>query len=198
MSAKDFTKHARELSGYVTNHQYELGPEGVYFPAAKAMVFGEYTHNVNGEDERTDRNLLTLEGIACLLETSLAGAQAKAGWFLAVYSGNYTPTSAVTAAQFSSSASEIVSPTEGYSESVRPQWRPDAASAGTIENVANKAVFSIVSATSVSIVGAALLSEQIKGATTGVLMSISRFSVAREQFAGDTFNLGYRVRLQAA
>ena len=194
----DFVKHAREIKGYIDNHKYECAPDGVYFPAAKAMVFGEYTHSVNGGDERTDRNLLTLEGIACLLETSLGGAQAKAGWFLALYSGNYTPTSTVTAAQFPSAAGELVSPTEGYSESVRPLWRPDAAAAGLIENVTNKAVFSMVTATSVSIVGAALLSEQIKGATTGVLMSISRFSAAREQFAGDTFNLGYRVRLQAA
>jgi hypothetical protein len=193
----DLQKHAAEFKGYMTANEYEVTSEGIYYPRAKALICGEYVHDVNGEDERVDPNLLPSEAVNHLLDVALRGQPQKALWYLALFSGAYTPTGAVTAATFATTATEITSVTEGYSETVRQTWTPAAASGGVIDNTATKAAFTIATASTVTIRGAALLSDNTKGGATGVLMSISRFSVDRVQYAGDVFNLGYRVRLQA-
>lgn len=64
------------------------------------------------------------------------------------------------------------------------------------DNVADRAAFTIASANEITIRGAALLSDPVKGGTNGVLMSIARFTNARTESSGNVFNLGYRVRLR--
>ena len=65
-----------------------------------------------------------------------------------------------------------------------------------MDNTANRAAFTIATATSVTIRGAALLSDFVKGGTNGVIMSIAKFTQPRTEYAGNIFNLGYRVRLR--
>jgi hypothetical protein len=197
MLDKDLQRHAPEFHAHLAAHRYECTDEGIYFPRAKALAIGEYVHDVNGQDERTDHNLLPTEGLNHLLGVALSGVAPKTAWYLALFSGAYTPVAGVTAATFPSAATEITSATEGYSESTRRVWTPGTVATGQVDNVAVKAAFTIATATSLTIRGAALLSDSVKGATTGVLMSLSRFSADRVQYAGDVFNLGYRVRLQA-
>lgn len=198
MIDSELSKHAGEFKHCIDNHKYECSPEGIFFPGANALIFGEYIHSSNGKDARVDHNLITTEGINHLLNVGLSNDRQQSMWFLAIYKGSYTPVASLTATQFPTVADEIVSPTEGYSEMVRPRWIPDPANAGSIENVTNKATYTIVSNSSISIVGAAVVSEQVKGASTGILLSASRFAFPREQYAGDTFSLGYRVRVQPA
>ena len=195
---KDLTKHAREFQGYLDNGDYEVSAAGIVFPKASALASGVYIHDVNGQDEREDANLLPIEGLNHILAVALDGSTSKLNsFYLALFSGSYTPVNTITAATFTSGATEITSNTEGYSGTTRPVWTGAAPSAGAMDNTASKAAFTIATASSVTIRGAALLSSSVKGGTAGVIISISRFAADRVQYNTDVFNLGYRVRIQS-
>lgn len=195
----DLRKHAREFLNYLSRHRYERTDDGaIYFPQAHAFAAGEYVHSSNGGEEVTDPNLLPTAALNHMLSVTLgAGTQAPA-WYLALFGGAYTPVAGLDAATFASAAAEITSNSEGYTSATRPVWTPAAASAGAIDNVASKAAFTIATATSITIRGAALLSNATKGGTAGTLISATRFSADRVQYAADVFSLGYRVRLTPA
>jgi hypothetical protein len=74
-------------------------------------------------------------------------------------------------------------------------WTPSAPSTNMIDNLANKAAFTIATASSLTVNGAALLSESAKGAVTGKLVSATKFAAARTLYNTDVFNLAYRVQL---
>lgn len=188
-------KHAQEFKGRLDNHDYELSDEGILFPKAGVQIVGEYFVSSPGYEDSIEKNLIPTEGLNHLLMVTLKDTAKLNTFYLALYSGNYVPAAALTAANFASTATEITSPTEGYSESVRQTWTPAAASGGMIDNVASKATFTIETATSVTVRGAALLSSNVKGGTAGVLISAARFSQDRVQYDTDAFTLGYRVRL---
>ncbi len=196
MIDRDLQKHAREFKGYIDNHQYDVTDEGILFPKAGALASGEYFYDSNGADPESTANLLPTQGLNYLLETSLRNGAQQTQWYLAIFSGAYTPVAGVTASTFTSSATEITSASEGYTETTRRPWTSVAASGGVTDNVADRAAFTIASANEVTIRGAALLSDPIKGGTNGVLLSIARFTNARTESSGNVFNLGYRVRLR--
>lgn len=196
MLDKDLTRHAREFSGYIANHNYDLTDEGILFPSAGAVAVGEYFFDTDGERPDTAKNLLTTQAFNYLLEAGLRSGATQPNWYLALFSGAYTPTAALTAADFSATANEITSAVEGYAEATRRPWTSVAVSGGLTDNTAARAAFTIATATSLTIRGAALLSDSVKGGTNGVLMSIARFPNDRVEYAGNVFNLGYRVRLR--
>jgi len=192
MLDKDILKHAREFKGYIDNHNYEVSDEGIEFPRAKVLIQGEYEDAYG-----ITPNLVPTEGLNHILMVALSNTAKLNNFYLALYSGSYTPTSALTAAAFPSTATEIVSGTEGYSNATRPAWTPAAAAAGQIDSYAAKATFNIATASQVTIRGAALLSSAVKGATTGVLISAARFGNDRIEYDGNSYGLGYRVRALA-
>jgi hypothetical protein len=196
----DLQKHAGEFAAALASHEYERTDDarGLYFPKAKAFISGTYIHDVNGEDERVDPNLLPDEGLMYLLTVGLYNGTKLPTWNLALYAANYTPLANLTAASFPATASEITSSTEGYTESTRPVWTPSTPSANSIDNLANKAAFTIATASSLTVQGAALLSEAAKGAVTGKLVSATKFSAARTLYNTDVFNLAYRVQLTSS
>lgn len=196
MIDRDLKKHAREFKGYIDTHQYDVTDEGIFFPKAGALASGEYFYDSNGANPESTANLLPTQGLNYLLETSLRNGAQQTQWYLAIFSGAYTPVAGVTASTFTSSATEITSASEGYTETTRRPWTSVAASGGVTDNVADRAAFTIASANEVTIRGAALLSDPIKGGTNGVLLSIARFTYARTESSGNVFNLGYRVRLR--
>jgi len=177
-------------------HKYEQTDQGLYFPKARVNVIGEYSFDTNGRDPGTSLNLVTVEGFNHMLAVSLGGAAQNPSWYLSLFSGAYTPVPSLTAATYPSAATEIVSATEGYSENLRQVWTQGTPTAGAADNLAAKAAFTIRTATSVTVRGAALSSQSIKGSASGVLLSVARFGVDRVHYDGDIFNLGYRVRLQ--
>lgn len=198
MFDKDLVNHAGEFQRYLNNNQFEVTDSGdVYFAKARATAAGGYLHNVNGGDEQFDPNLLPDEGLLYLL--SLLGAGSKLpNWYLALYAANYTPLAGLTAASFPATASEITSNTEGYTEATRPVWTPTLAATPYIDNLANQASFTIATASSLAVNGAALLSDATKGAITGKLISATKFSATRTLYDTDVFNLAYRVQLTSA
>lgn len=197
MIDKDLQKHAREFKGYLDTHQYDVTDEGIFFPKAGALASGEYFFDTNdGERPGMVKNMLPTQGLNYLLEAGLRNGVQHTQWYLAIFSGAYTPVASVNAATFASAATEITSASEGYTEATRRPWTSAAASGGVSDNVADRAAFTIASANEVVIRGAALLSDPVKGGTNGVLVSIARFANPRTESGGNIFNLGYRVRLR--
>lgn len=195
MSFRASRKRALELRRNLINHHYEQTDAGVYFPKLGALASGEYVHDVNGMDEQVDKNILVNEGLMHLLEVALFNGTKIPTWYLALYSGNYTPVGALTAASFAATTGEIVSLTEGYTQATRRQWQATAPSNNIIDNLTNKAAYTIATASQLNVNGAALLSDQNRGSTQGVLMSASKFNATRVLYNTDVFNLAYRVQL---
>lgn len=193
MIDNDIVRHAREFKREFRNHNYDVSDEGILFPRAKVWISGEYEDNYG-----VTPNLVPTEGLNHLLMVALKDTAKLNTFYLALFSGSYTPVAGVTAATFTSAASELTSDTEGYSESVRQTWSPGTAAAGVIDNYSSKADFTIATASSVTIRGAALLSSSAKGGTTGVLISIARFGADRTEYDGNLYSLGYRVTASAS
>jgi len=187
-------KHMKEIAKFIDNGDYVETDGGLLIHGA-IMGRGRYIHSVNGKDEQVDHNLIPTEGITYILGAALGATSKISTWYLAVFSAAVTPIASWTAVNFPSNASEITSNTEGYSNTTRPAWTPGSVSAGVIGNLSSKAVFTIYCSTSINISGAALLSSNTKGGTSGTLVSASRFGTARTVNSGDAFELGYEVEL---
>ena len=198
MIDRDLLKHRAEFARAIRNNQFEQTDEGVLFPKQHAVAKGVYVHGVNGEDWREDDNLLTVEGLNHMLDVVFHGGSAVATWYFALFGGNVTVLNTWTAANFTSNSTEITSGTEGYTEATRQAFVESAASAGSLNNTASKAAFTIATATSLTVRGAGLLSNSTTGGTTGTLMSASRFSADRTLYDTDVFNLGYTVTLTSS
>ncbi len=196
----ELQKHAGEFTKALAANQYERTGDGrgLYFPKAKAFISGTYVHDVNGCDERVDPNLVPDEGLMYLLSTGLYNGTKIPTWYLSLYAANYTPLPGLTAASYPATANEITSGSEGYTEVTRPTWTPSAPAGNLIDNLANKAAFTIATSGSLTVNGAALVSEATKGAVTGKLASATKFSAARVLYNTDVFNLAYRIQLASS
>lgn len=201
MFGRDLTKHISEFIRYVRNSQYEKSPEGIYFPQAKAVLAGRYTHWVDGykSQARTDHNIIPDEGLNQFLDEVMKSGSHVSTWYCMLHSGTGTPTAALTAANYDATLSEITSGSEGYSEATRVTWTGDAVDTVNTEvvNDASPAAFTIVTASSLDVNGAGLVSVNTKGSTSGVLISAGKFSATRTLANTDVFNLKYKVDLDA-
>lgn len=128
-------------------------------------------------------NLIPTEGLNYMLGTSLTGVAQSSTWYIALFEGNYTPVAGVTAATFPADATECTA----YTEASRVTWTPGAISGGSVSNTASKAVFTM-NATK-TVYGIAQTSVATKSATTGTLISVARFSVAKSVVSTDVLNV---------
>lgn len=194
--SEQILKHRKELARHMANGNFEYTDGGILILGADVLARGVYIHSENGgKNEQIDPNLLPEQGLHQMLDVVFGAAAKPAGWYLAIFSGQINPADGWTAANFAATANEITSATEGYSNATRPQFTPSPAAAKQITNFGNKALFNIVCATSITIEGAALLSNSGKGSTSGALASGTRFAQPRTQYNGDVFELGYGVAL---
>lgn len=186
------TKNANmELAKSLSGESLEINA-----PHSGKVAKGEYFGRVNGgEWVKEGDNIIPIEGLAHLLNVSLGSKAKEAGYYIALFSGSATPAANWTAASFAATANEIVSMTEGYSNPTRPAWTPATATTGSIDNLVTVASVTIATSGTLNVTGAALLSASGKGATTGVLISASKYSTPRTFQNGDTYEIGYRVSL---
>jgi len=198
MIDRELRSHAAEFRRAMDTNKYEVSEQGIYFPAAKVFVQGVYTHDVNGADERVDSNLVVDEGLTHVLDVVLKGGTQITTWYHALYAANYTPLNSLTAASFPATATEITSGTEGYTEATRRTWVGGSISGNAVDNTASKAAFTIATASSLAVNGAAVLSVNTKGSTSGKLLSAVKFSATRTLYDTDVFNLSYRLALTSA
>ena len=161
----------------------------------KIKARGEYFYRVNGGAWVRIGNLITDEGLSHILNVAF-GAEAKPqGYYIAIHNGTATPAANWTGATYAAAASEIVSLTEGHNSATRPQWNPEPANGGVIDNVNTAASFTVTTAGVLTITGCALLTSAQRGGTSGVLISAVQFPNARQLQDGDRFELGYRITL---
>jgi hypothetical protein len=185
----------KELAADLNRETYDVTEQGIYFPRQGVLAQGEYFDRINrGEWSRT-KNRIVLEGLAHILNVALGSTAKPAGYFLALFSGAAAPADNWTAANFAATAAEIVSLTEGYTSPTRPAWTSANTNTGSIDNMAAVATVTIATAAQLNVTGAAMLTNNTRGGTTGALVSATKYAAARVFQNGDTYDIGYRLSL---
>lgn len=156
---------------------------------------GEYFERVNGGAWVKSDNLVTDEGLTHILNTTFGTTPKPQAYYIALYGASATPQANWTAQNFTSTASEIVSMTEGYNSATRPKWTPENTSSNSIDSIKSAAVFNIVTDGTLTVQGAGLLTSANKGSTDGVLVSAIKFNAPRTFQNGDVYEIGYRISL---
>ncbi len=186
----------KELRRSLDQEQYDITEDGLYFPRQGVIAKGKYYDRINdGEWSCTD-NLVVSEGLTHILSVALGSTAKPAGYYLALFGGATAPAANWTAATFPSVAQEITSLTEGYADATRPVWVPGAAANGSIRNPV-AASLTITTATTLSVTGLALLTNNTRGGTSGVLVSATKFASTRSFQNGDVYQIGYELDLSA-
>lgn len=172
--------------------------------AGAAAVLGLALHNVyefvardrHGNIKWVERipNLTTTQGLNDLLTKYFKGSGYTAAFYVGLIddAGFSTLAAADTAAQIG--GTNAWAEATAYSESVRQTLTLGTAAAGSIDNTAAKATFSING--TVSIKGAFVVTSSTKSGTSGVLYGEAAFSTVRALLSGDTLTVG--VTLTAA
>lgn len=186
----------KQIAKDLDANRYEETESGLYFPKQKIYASGMYRVSVNGEDFEYHKNLVTKEGMMHILNVALGSKAKSAGYFLALHSGNTAPAANWTAANYASVASEIVSLSEGYSNATRPAFNTvDTTDQTYIDNYSREAKVTIVASSQITVTGSAVLSNNQRGGTSGVLVSATKYAAAYTLNNGDTFDIGYRIAL---
>lgn len=176
------------------NELFDETEEGIFFPKHGFMLSGEYMDRVNGGEATFTKNLIPKEGLVHVLNVAIGSKAKPAGSYLALFSGAAAPADNWTAANFAATANEIVSLTEGYTNATRPEFIPSSADADKfIDNFNNVARVTIATTSQLNVTGVALLTNNQRGGTTGVLLSATRYPATRVFQNGDVFDIGYRI-----
>jgi hypothetical protein len=130
-------------------------------------------------DTEVVHNIIPTEGINYLLNVGFKGGAQNATWYLGLYSGNYTATSADTMAAFPAAATESVA----YAETARQTFTSGSVAVGSLDNSASVATFTSNAAQ--TIYGGFMSSSSVKAGTSGVLASVVRFGSPKVLGIGD-------------
>lgn len=186
---------ASALLAAVSANDYTNNEDGSITTGQGITAKGEYYDRINGGEWTCTENLIPTEGLAHILNVALGTTPKPASYHLALFSAAAQPAANWTAASFASTASEIVSMTEGYSAATRPTWTPANTATNSIDNMAAVAKVTMKTASSLTVQGAAMLTNSSKGSTAGVLISASKYAAPRVFQDGDTYEIGYRISL---
>lgn len=176
------------------NELFDETEEGIFFPKHGFMLSGEYMDRVNGGEPTFTKNLIPKEALVHVLNVAIGSKAKPAGSYLALFSGAAAPADNWTAANFAATANEIVSLTEGYTNATRPEFIPtNAENDKFIDNFSNVARVTIATTSQLNVTGVALLTNNQRGGTTGVLLSATKYPATRVFQNGDVFDIGYRI-----
>lgn len=183
------------LLAAVSANDYTSNEDGSITTGQGITAKGEYYDRINGGEWTRTENLIPTEGLAHILNVALGTTPKPASYHLALFSAAAQPAANWTAASFASTASEIVSMTEGYSAATRPTWTPANTTTNSIDNMAAVAKVTMKTASTLTVQGAAMLTNSGKGSTAGALISASKYAAPRVFQDGDTYEIGYRISL---
>lgn len=186
---------ASALLAAVNANDYTNNDDGSITTGQGITAKGEYFDRINGGEWTRTENLIPTEGLAHILNVALGTTPKPASYHLALFSAAAQPQANWTATSFASTASEIVSMTEGYSSATRPTWTPANTTTNSIDNMAAVAKVTMKTASSLTVQGAAMLTNSSKGSTAGALISASKYAAPRVFQDGDTYEIGYRISL---
>lgn len=184
---KDIFKHWREFSRAVRNGKIEITPDGIVFPSQGVIMVNTVDTWINGKDHQVDKNIVPTEGLNQVLLATFCNGTIIGSWYVALFSGNVTPGLTLTGATFVSTCTEFTT----YSQSARVLWVPGTPAAGSVDNSASQAVFTI--STGGTLYGAALLEASAKSAVTGKVGAAVRFASSRTVVAADVLNVQYTL-----
>lgn len=185
------------IADELNKNRFDVTESGIIFPTLSVGIEGTYFTRVNGGEWDIQKNLITKEGLIDVLNTYFVqNHPKKAGFYLALFSGNTAPASNWTAANFTAVANEIVSQTEGYTAATRPQFNPLPATDNTyVDNMTAATSVTIATSSQLNVTGIALLSNSQRGGTTGVLVSATKWPTVRTLQNDDVLDMGYRFAL---
>lgn len=129
------------------------------------------------------KNLMPTEGIHHMMNGLLKSGAQVSSWFVGLYEANYAPVSTDIMADFPTAATE----TTAYNETTRRPFVPGTVDAGTVDNAASKAEFTMSSAKQVY--GGFISSASAKGSPSGVLLSAVRFGSPKQLAVGDVLRV---------
>lgn len=154
----------------------------------------KYTIDIKYPDGRVesfvDFNKLpqeSIDHIAGLIRGN--GAVPISNWFLGIFENNFVPTSAVKAADLPGVVGECVA----YSQPARPAWTDDYDGVSLIDNLANKAVFTLTAEK--TLYGGFIVSSSTKGGNTGMILSIARFDIPKVVPSGAELSVSAELAL---
>jgi len=125
-------------------------------------------------DSSVEHNLLpqqSIDHISSLIRG--AGATPISSWYIGVFESNYVPDASVTAADLQTTVGE----SQAYDETERQAWTNAYDGTSLISNASSVAEFTMSSTK--TIYGAFIVSNATKGSTSGILLSLARFSTAK-------------------
>jgi len=188
-------KYWRDLYRHFRNFNYDVNERGELL-IAHATIKGVYQVTApDGLGTQKYPNLLTTEGINYLLSAAIGNGTRYTAFYLAPFSGNITLADTLTAATFSSTATEL---TTQYSQATRVEFVESVPASKTTHNTSNPAVFTTAS-DSVSVWGCGLLSSSTKASTSGVLLTAVKYGTVRSlPTTGDQLSVTYSVSLANA
>lgn len=191
VSSKCFSDWAR----LYRNRRWERNDDGDILVASVKLRGIYETWAPDGLGVVETPNLLTTEGCNYLLSAGIANGTRYTEFYVAPFSGNVTIADTWTAATFSSSGTEL---TTQYSEATRPAYTESVPSNKSTNNTSNPAVIT-AAVDNVTVWGVGILSSSTKGGTTGVLLSVAKYSAARTlPSTSDTLGIKYTLTLANA
>lgn len=179
-----------EFARAMRNFRYERTPEGVFFTQPKISFGGVFHYSVDGGPMVHAKNTVALEGLDALLSCYFNNGSPPTAFYLAPFTNNVAPSSALTAATFASTQGEYT----GYTEPTRQAWVPNGNASGQVVSSENAPAVFTIGASAASLLGGGLIATaSAKGATTGTLIAAALFPVANTLNPGSTFKLWYSI-----
>lgn len=194
----DLMKHRGEILRALAHCKFEpTGDGGILIGAGiNAIPMGVFDVEHRREGDLLARvagsNIIPTEGLNHILSAVVAGGSQVLTWYMALFEGNVTPGATMTAANFTSTATECTA----YAETTRVAYQEGTPTGGVVDNASNRALFTM-NATK-TVYGGALLSASAKSATTGVLLAAARFATPRNVVADDELSVRYTLTLTSA
>jgi hypothetical protein len=154
----------------------------------RGVRYGTYLKNADGEliqIGELEWNTWTqefIDHVAGMIRGS--GPEPISNWYMFLFENNFHPTKAVKASDLPG----VVGECTAYEQTQRPAWAHAYDDTSVIDNMASLASFKMTA--DKRIYGAGIISSNVKGGNTGMVMSIARFSTPRDLKAGDDFALG--------
>lgn len=185
----EIIRHRAEILRHLRNHRWERTATGIELPRMKANIAGHFDRWVNNEDHDVGYNLLVNEGMDLVLVSGIVPNT----FYIAPYSNNVAPTTALTHLTAPGTLGEATN----YTESVRQTWVQDAEASQAVTNSGTKAVFT-TNTGGYTCWGAFMITSNTKSATTGTLLAAAQFSASRSLLATDTLTLQYTVSLTSS
>lgn len=118
-----------------------------------------------------------------LLQSPFGDVPPIGTFYCALFTKNFFPAAGTKAADIPSTMGEFVD----YVETSRPVWAREYRGVSALDNFNSKAIF--VPTKDVLVFGAVLVSSPTKGSPDGLVLSVVRFSTAKNLYAGEEAKL---------